>query len=335
LDRELPLTTIASYKNIIWSVFSDVDTRNVSDLPLLYTYIQYRSKRPPSNTSGACSPTGGVSGKVLPNFVGLAMQAGVHVLIAGNHPVQTALSRTVSPAVRWPAIPLYEFERGSAQTGTGPQDAENPPGDLGFSYKDLCLETIDYGYQTTGRLRIRGSGSVANQRYCPVTSAWRLPNTNSRRDDGMRTGIPADPNFPPLSLRAEVANPGRLFAPSSQAIDVEVYNPAYFRQGAACQYVPVPRPCFEPIYLLGCLDTNEATSQQPVAFWTSVYADVISEDIPGAVGARSAVFGFPPVYFNPNDVKPAIEYILFDEWQLPRRPISAAEARLDGTAGSP
>ena len=336
VDRELPLTTIASYKNIIWSVFSDVNTRSTSDLPLLYTYIQYRSKRPPANTSGACSPTGGVSGKVLPNFVGLAMQAGVHVLIAGNHPIQTALSRTVSPSVRWPAIPLYEFERGSTQTGSGPQDASNPPGDLGFSYKDLCLEVIDYGYQTAGRLRIRGGGSVNNQRYCPVTAAWRLPDTNSRRDDGMRTGIPADLNFPPLALRPEVANPGRLFAPNSQSLDVEVYNPAYFRQGAACQYVPGPRPCFEPIYLLGCLDTAEATYQQPVAFWTSTYADVVSEDIPGAVGARSAVFGFPPVYFNPGDVKPAIEYILFNEWQLPRKPLdTTSQARLDGTAGSP
>jgi hypothetical protein len=71
VDRELPLATIAAYKNIIWSAFSDVNTRSVSDLPLLYTYLQYRSKRPPANSGGACSPTGGVSGKVLPNFIGL------------------------------------------------------------------------------------------------------------------------------------------------------------------------------------------------------------------------------------------------------------------------
>lgn len=335
VDREIPLTTIAGYKNIFWSVFSDLDTRSVADLPLLYTYIQYRSKRPPPNTGGACSPTGGVSGKVLPNFIGLAMQAGVHVLITGNHPAQNALSRTASPAVRWPAIPLYEFERGSTQQGSGPQDAQNPPGDQAFAYKELCLEAIDYGIQNNGRLRIRGSGSVNNQRYC-ATNSWRTPNATSARDDGMRTGIPADPNFPPISLRQEVAGTGRRFAPSSLSIDVEVYNPSYFRQGAACQYVPGPRSCFEPIYLLGCLDTAERTYQQPVAFWTSTYADVISSDIPGAVGARSAVFGFPPVYFNPVEIKPAFEYILFDEWQLPRRPVAAAdEGKLDGVASAP
>jgi hypothetical protein len=90
--------------------------------------------------------------------------------------------------------------------------------------------------------------------------------------------------------------------------------------------------------LLDCLDTDERTYQQPVAFWTSVYADVVSEDIPSAVGARSAVFGFPPVYFTPGQVKPGIEYILFDEWQLPRKPASAqtaSQARLDGTGSAP
>ncbi len=335
LDRELPLTTLAGYKTIIWSVFSDVDTRDASALPLLYTYVQYRSKRPPATSQGACSPSGGVQGKVLPNLIGLAMQAGVHVLITGNHPVQNALSRTVSPAVRWPAIPLHEFERGSTQTGSGPQDLEDPPGDHAFAYQDLCLDVIDFGFLTPQRARTRGTGPVQNQRYCPI-SGWRTPNAQSKRDDGMRAAVPDDVNFPRLELRQEAAGTGRLFAPTSQAIDVEMYNPAYFRQGQACAYIEPPRPCFEAIYLLECLDTAERTYMEPIAFWTSVYADVISEDIPGAVGARSAVFGFPPVYFKPGQVKPAIEYILFTEWQLPRRPVNAmAEARLDGAASAP
>ncbi len=334
-DRELPLTTLAGYKAIIWSAFSDLNTRDVSNLPLLYTYVQYRSRRPPATSQGACSPSGGVQGKVLPNLIGLAMQAGVHVLITGNHPVQNALSRTNSPAVRWPAIPLYEFERGSQQTGSGPEDLEDPPGNHAFAYRDLCVDVIDYGFLDNGRARTRGGGSVANQRYCPI-NGWRTPNAQSRRDDSMRAAVAADPNFPRLELRPEAAGTGRLFAPTSQGIDVEMYNPDYFRQGAACGYVTPPRPCFEPIYLLECLDTAERTYLQPIAFWTSTYADVISEDIPGAIGARSAVFGFPPVYFNPGQVKPAIEYILFDEWQIPRKPVSTtSHARLDGTGAAP
>ncbi len=333
LEREIPLATLAEYKTLIWSVFSFVDA-GANDVPNLYSYIQYRSKLPPPTTEGACAPSGGVQGKVIPNYIGLAMEAGVHVLIAGQHPVQTVRSRTASPTVRWPAIPLYEFERGNLQTGSGPrpESIQNPPGDLSFVYRELCVEVVDYGYQTQGRMRIRGSGSVNNQRYCPV-SGLRTPNGLSSRDDGMRAAIPADPNFPRLELRPEVAGPTRAFAPEINSIDVEVYNPAYFRQGTACQYVPAPRPCFEPIYLLESLDTNELTYQQPIAFWTSTFGDVIAQDIEGAVAARSAVFGFPPVYFKPEQVKPAIEYIMFDEWQLPRRPISA-QANLDGAAGS-
>ena len=325
-DRELPLTTIATYKNVVWSVFGDLDAKAADALPLLYTYIQYRSKRPPPNAGGACSPTGGVSGKVLPNYVGLAMQAGVHMIIAGTHPVQNVVPRTGVFSVRWPMIPLYELEPGSVQTGSGPdsEDIADPPGNLGFAYRELCLEAIDYGIMTNQRVR---GGTGANRRYCAVQPAWRNPNTGQpRREDGMRGGIPADLNFPTLSLRPEVSNPGRLFAPESQSIDVEVYNPAYFRQGQACAFVPAPRSCFEPIYLLDCIDTAERTYQQPVAFWTSAYAHVVAEDIPNAVGARSAVFGFPPVYFNPGEVKSAIEYILFDEWQLPRKQATASGA---------
>jgi hypothetical protein len=84
-----------------------------------------------------------------------------------------------------------------------------------------------------------------------------------------------------------------------------------------------PRSCFQPIYGLGCNDVNEPTYNQPVAFFTSAYADRVA-DVPGAIGARSAVFGFPPVMFNPDEVRPAIEYIMFNEWQLPRKVTTAS-----------
>jgi len=260
---------------------------------------------------------------VVPNYIGLAMQAGVHLLIAGKHPIQNITPRAGTFQVRYPMIPLYELEPGNTQLGSPRQgDLTNPPGDQSFSYRELCIDVIDYGFLTSQRARLTGTG--ANMRYCGL-SGWRAPNAQSRRDDSMRTGIPIDTNFPALSLRPEAAGPGRAFAPGTQGIDVEVYNPDYFRNGQACQYVSSPRSCFEPIYGLGCLDTAERTYQQPVAFWTGAYADVVA-DFPGAVAARSVVFGFPPVYFNPGEVKPAIEYILFDEWQLPRRPATAASA---------
>ena len=105
--------------------------------------------------------------------------------------------------------------------------------------------------------------------------------------------------------------------PAVRGLNAELYNPSYFL--LSCVYVPAAsRNCFKPIYGLGCQNDGEAGYGQPVAFWTSVHADVAAP-APGVVAARSAVFGFPPVYFKPSQVKPAIEHILFDEWQLQRK----------------
>jgi hypothetical protein len=333
-NDQIPITTLALYKNIVWSTYSDVAIVNSASLPSLYKYIRYLSTQRPDRreqTNYPCGATGGVSGSVTTNAIALALYSGVHVLVAGNHPIQNVVART-GPIVRWPMIPLYELEPHSTQTGSEPTFFADQPGKLGFAYRELCLETIDFGYLTAQRARVRGSGTPANQRYCPI-NGWRLPDANSRRDDTMRAGTPLDPDFPAITLRAEAASPGKYYQPSQQGLDVEVYNPAYFRQGAACAFVPASRPCFEPIYGLTCLDTAELTYQQPVAFWTGAFAQVVAEDIPGAVAARSAVFGFPPVFITPAEIKPGIERILFDEWQLPRRPLAAStrhRARMQG-----
>jgi hypothetical protein len=326
-QEELPLTTAALYKNIIWSASGDINARNEQSFPLLYRYIQYRSRRPPPTPpGGACSPTGGATGKAVPDLVSLAMQAGVHVFLSGQHPLQNAWARRTGVTMRWPLIVAIELEPGNVQTGDpDPEDVVDPPGTHTFAPQDLCVDVIDYAYVTPQRARTLGTGNL--RRYCPI-NAWRSQN-GSQLNDGMRSAVPFDANFPQLELRPEVANAGRAYAPNMQSLDVEVYNPYYFRVTRACQYVADPRPCFQPIYLLGSLDTQEATHMQPIAFWTTKYENVVSSGVsgvPGAVGARSVVFSFPPVYFNPSEVKAAIEYILFDEWQLPRRAGNATSA---------
>ncbi|HKW15286.1 MAG TPA: hypothetical protein VJS69_12435, partial [Candidatus Krumholzibacteria bacterium] len=157
--------------------------------------------------------------------------------------------------------------------------------------------------------------------YCRIDAIRpHGPGTTSPRDDTMREARSKDPHFPTLPLRPEASAPGQWYDPAVRGLDVEVYNPAYFRQ-SFCQYVPAnTRPCFQPIYGLGCFDTLELTYDQPIAFWTSALADHVA-DVPGAVGARSLVFGFPPVFLPPDEFKPSMEYILFDEWKLPRSPL--------------
>ena len=163
-DREIPLATLASYKSIVWSVFSDLTTTSVSRLPLLYQYISSGRPNPRRLRRRVRRVTVFPAGD--PNGIALAMQAGAHVLIAGQQPVQNVLPRRADLLVRWPMIPLYETE----DPQTGSPDLTDPPGDHGFAYQDLCLEAIDYGYLPTPRARIPGTGATAGiARLPPVT----------------------------------------------------------------------------------------------------------------------------------------------------------------------
>jgi hypothetical protein len=159
---------------------------------------------------------------------------------------------------------------------------------------------------------------------CPVSSARDF----DARTEGIRVAIPIDHLdgdgyvFPQLELRPEVAYPGRIFHEASLGLRADIYNPSYF---TACESAQLPsRDCFEPMYGLGCLDVNERVYGEPIGFWTSRWAHV-----PNSVGvaARSAVWGFAPVYFNPAQIRDALEIIMFDEWQLQR---SAAQATAPG-----
>jgi hypothetical protein len=293
-DTELQLTRVANYKSIIWSVYTHVD--QTSDLPLLHQFVQYRQKNPPPGSTG--------SGKRQPNLLALFMAAGGHVLITGQHPVSSVRNRTFRTP-RYPLIFLYEIE---GEQESAP-DIDRPLGDEAFGFKELCLDIMDYSVSGFSRRR-------HSDLYCDVVDV-RSHAPTALRENSMRSGLTLDPNFPQIELRPETAGFNKAHHVSVKGLDVEVYNPQYFFD--ICQFTASQgRPCFEPIYGLGCLDPAEPTYNQPVAFWTSTFANRVA-DVPGAVAARSAVFGFPPVYFNPDEIKIGIEYILFVEWQLPRR----------------
>jgi hypothetical protein len=330
---DVPLVKLAQYKSIIWVVNADVATQEIKTL--LYQYISHRRKTaPPSG--------GGGGGKVKPNVLALAMAAGGHVMVAGKHPIQLVVNRAIARSTRYPIIFKYELDgdqyRPPPELDPTTGDYGPAVGDLSFAYRDLCLETLDYAYLAVGT-RIRKRNQGPNLLYC-VVEFLRNNNGNTERDDTMREAFPLDPHFPPLTLRSELTGQSGFYNPDARGLDVEVYNPAYFRRGsghpASCVYVPPDtRPCFEPIYGCGSNDVTEGTWHQPVAFWTSVYANRVAQDVPLAVAARSVVFGFPPVMMEPDQVQPALQYILFDEWKLPRGASSAAlraaDDRLGGT----
>jgi hypothetical protein len=300
----LPLQSLATYKSIIWNTKTHKD--RPSDFPILWDMIKFRPK------------TGEVvSGKQAPNLVALFMAAGGHVLICGQHPAANVLDHSyLRGVVRYPIIYKYDLDlRAYSQEDVPtPEMVADPSGDLSFTYNELCLETIEYAL-TDVLVQRGGAFHCPNwaERWVPVTGEEKTEYLRTRT---LRAAIPLDATFPRLELRPETAAPGRAHGPEVKGLDVEVYNPNYFFP--ICPSVQGRRSCFEPIYGLECFETSEVTYGEPVAFWTTVFAHIQAE-APGTIPARSAVFGFPPVYFKPDQARVAIERILFDEWQLPRK----------------
>ena len=291
----ITLRQLLDYKSIVWSVYGWPGTDGA--YPHLQDLIMFRPK------DGSAPP-----GELWANPLALYMAAGGHILIAGEHPVKMSINRNVAPTVRFPVMFQYELDlRRHGQDV--PPDPNDPTGDESFPYRDLCLETMEFAYVTAARWR-------DSRLTCSISSVRTLDT--SLRDHTMRAAIPVDLRFPRLELRPETASPGKAHAPELSGLDAEVYNPQYFAD--LCMFVPSsPRDCFEPIYGLECIDTGEPVYGAPVAFWTSVFLDR-KADVPGAVYARSAVFGFAPVMFDPEAATLAIEQVVFDEWRLPRAP---------------
>jgi hypothetical protein len=304
LSEGIPLDKLADYKSIIWSVRGHISMAD--DFPYFHELIRYRPKegeRP--------------SGKQQPNAVSLFLAAGGHLMVSGQHPVSMSIDKNYTPdGMRYPLIWKYEIDlvRHSQEDGPSPEMVEDPPGDQTAPYLDFCLETMDIALSEF-RLR-RGAAYV-----CPVDGRdqrWIPPGDYDeyRRTRSLRAAAPLDLNFPRLELRPEVSASGKAYAPENQGLNVEVYNAQYFFDN--CLYAQGSRDCFEPIYGLECFYTEEPTFMQPVAFWTSTHADVVAE-APGAIPARSVVFGFQPVMFDTTAAREAIERVLFDEWRLPRK----------------
>jgi hypothetical protein len=299
----VPLTLLANYKSIVWSVYGN--RAHQAGFPLLYQFIAFRPKE-----------GGGGTGKRIPNVIALFMAAGGHVLLSGNHPVSNVINRAEAGGLRFPVIFLYEM---TARQDLGEEpnvnDADDRIGEFSFAYRELCLETMDFA---------RTSRNVRRdiEQYCAVNGDDGR-TISDLRIHTLREARPLDLAFPLLQLRPQAAGSGKAYQESEKGLDVEVYNPDYFftlcdNYTAFRNDPALGHPCFHPIYGLHCLDDTEPTYDQPVAFWTSTYAHVQAN--PSTVRARSAVFGFPPVFFEPDAAKVAIERIVIDEWQLPRRP---------------
>jgi hypothetical protein len=304
----LSLSKLGDYQNVIWSAAGSPSARSAS---VLGEFIRFRD--PDERVTG---------GTVEANIVGMFMAAGGHVLLAGQHMMTLAINASRFPH-RPPLYPIiFRYELAGDQDGNYYPDQEpgvRGVGEDSFAYSECCLNVLDIAYlQNPGQIRsLRNVGPWG----CPVDHL----RDHVGQTDGMRAAMPADVTtgggFPSLTLRPEVAgDPMKLYHETNLGLNCDIYNPPYFSELTGCspqaELVP-PRRCYEPIYKNECLNRSSVIFDAPVAFWTGQFADRAPDS--GGVAARSAVWGFHPVYFNPAEVKQALEIVLFDEWQLPRK----------------
>jgi hypothetical protein len=290
-NNPLLIEKLAQYKNVIWDAHGGYNLLSTSN-PFLYDVIRFIPE----------DPNYSVVGKLQPNLLALFMAAGGHVMICGHQPM--TMVKIISQK-RYPLI--FQYELLADQDGNYEDQIDNPVGDNSFAYKEMCIDVLDIACTSWDLLR------KPDDNGCGVTHQ----RTVDCRRDGLRQCLPIDMNFPQLELRDEVTGFGHAYAEDRKGLNDELYNPPYFRCG---QLDLGPRDCFEPIYGHGCLNTNSAIYNAPNAAWSSTFAHVVPEVVAGvAVAARSVIWGFEPVFMDTVQVRGALEYIVFEEWQLPRK----------------
>jgi hypothetical protein len=294
--RKLPLAILLRYKTVIWNARGDpVSTPTWT--PLLADIIAYNSPEP--------------------NLLKMYLLVGGKVLICGDHAMTMVLDKSLfpdlgpfqtGPGPGYPVILRYELD--GDQFGHWEEDGMEigvrGVGDDSFGYKDLCLNVLDITW---------GIHFNKGRRFCRV----KLARTYRSETEGLRTALPIDTryDFPRLDLRPEVAGPGKFYHVSKLGIRSDIFNPPYFQDicGNYAELIP-RRRCFRPIYALKCKDPDARINGAPIAYWLTRYSKM---ENPYGVAARSAVFGFTPVFFNPHEVREALNIILFDEWKLQRK----------------
>lgn len=313
-NQQVPIEVLADYRSVVWS---SAGTHTSESPAFLNDVIRFIDPTRPSP-----------GGKQTPNLAALFMAAGGHLLIAGDRVMTMVVNRT-SFGINAPVFPMiFRYELAGDQDGSYTTDGNDVGvrgvGDASFGYNECCVNVLDVAVNTTPLTKRRPPAQQPGGQGCAVD---HLRSFTSDKD-GLRVAMPADSDFPKLELRPETAAPGRFY--HTNGINTDLYNPPYFHNEARCAALAETDPsrartCFEPIYTLACNDTNSVAFGSPIAFWTKVFENRIPDV--GGKPARSAVFGFHPVYFKPDQVKAAIDVILFDEWGLRR---AAAATRNTG-----
>lgn len=167
-------------------------------------------------------------------------------------------------------------------------------------YKNFCVSVLD---KVTGA--IRNDGTVPDRNVDHDALAYAYSDRNDPLT-GRLVGIPTQ-----LHLWEEVTKPGRYFDPSVRGFTfVEVYDPEYWMMSQGLH----SQSCFHPIFRMRTRNAKSVLDNTTIAVWSTVHADVIA-NAPGAVAAPSLHLGFPPWYFNRNEMR-AFADAVFRMWGI-------------------
>lgn len=298
--RSVPLHILLQYRAIIWNV-----RVNPIYLDFYPNYLQKVLRASSRAQNGA-----------VPNILRMYMTVGGKVLLCGEHPMSAVIDKVLFPPGSFgtPPGPTYpimlRYELDGNQRGTWEDDGQeigvHGVGDTWFGYDDACVNVLDLTW---------GIDFDKHRRFCPV----RFVRSYLPEMEGMRAAYSVDRRhggFPRLELRPEVAGPGKYYNESQLGLRSDIYNPAYFADicGQYAELFP-RRGCFQPMLAMECKDTDSPIYGETVGFWLTKYG---ARTNPDGVAAWSAVWGFEPVFFNPDQVREALDIILFDEWKMDR-----------------
>jgi hypothetical protein len=319
----LPITVVADYRNMIWS---SQGNHSATSETFLSQVIRFND---PTRATSA-------GGRTVPNIAALFMSAGGHVLLCGEEVLTMAINRAsfgAAPLV-YPLIFRYELS-GDQDGAYGDSDiGVRGIGDGSFAYNECCVNVLDIAFtQSPNAVRRPPNQQFPPGTGCPVLFIRDHGQTlGAGRRDGLRAAVPLDltsgGGFPQLNLRPEVqGNPDDpddadefFYHRENTGLRCDIYNPLYFQEQTDCDGLTEydDRTCFQPIFAMACDNDQSAIFGATVGFWTTQFEDRIPDV--GGVPARSAVWGFHPVFFNPDEVWEALKIVLFSEWGLSQTP---------------
>jgi hypothetical protein len=170
-------------------------------------------------------------------------------------------------------------------------------------YKNFCVSVLD---KVGGPLR--SDGTVPNRTIDQDGLTYAYCDRNDPLT-GSLVGLPLE-----LHLWEEVTKPGRYFEPSVRGFHfVEVYDPEYWMMSQGLH----SQSCFHPIFRMRTRNAKSVLDNTTIAVWSTVHADVIA-NVPGAVAAPSVHLGFPPWYFNRDEMR-AFADVIFRKWGILHR----------------